>query len=374
VGVQARGVANGELWRARVAADFSRPVESVRLAYGASFDRRRIDYSAADVSDTGSVWLRRRGAADALSAYGEAIWEPAPDVTVRSGLRANVFLSASRTLRLAPRVSVAWRAGPASTLSVAAGRYHQYLRIPETVLSANLSGAWNEVLGDPAYGRDAGLLTVAGATHLTVGLAHVPRPELLLGMEAYYKAFDGTPDVEGLRSSGIDLWVNWRDGPWAAWAGYSLAWAWRERTAGGPTDRFSARHLLSAGLRAPLPSGVRFEARLASSRGIPYTPIPAASPGERFLGDAGETVLTAAERMMGGAPDGSYLRLDASIERSWTVRLFGAELELVPYLKVLNALDRRDALFYQLEAGRDLRPRSLYAVPLLPIAGIAWRG
>lgn len=377
VGVEAPGVADGESWRTRLAADFARPVGDVQIGYGALYDRQRIEYRAWEASDTGNVWLSRHGVSEALGAYGDIVWAPQPQVKLRAGLRTNAFISASE-LHLAPRLSLGWQVSEHSNLSVAAGRYHQYLRVPETVLSGNLSDAWTDV---SVLGSEGGLerrpLAVAGATHLSVGLDHTPSDQLRLGMVAFYKSYDGTPEVNGLRSSGIDLWLNWKNGPWAAWGGYSLAWAWSQRELLGTSDRFSARHLLSGGVSAPLPSGVRLDVRLASSRGIPYTPIPTSAPtgvpGSSDQEYAPNDPTELARDAISGAPAGSYLRIDAKVSRRWTARLLGTDVEFAPYLKVLNALDRRDALFYQFEAGEDLRPRSLESVPFLPVIGIEWR-
>jgi hypothetical protein len=121
---------------------------------------------------------------------------------------------------------------------------------------------------------------------------------------------------------------------------------------------------------------MRFGLRLASSRGIPYTPIPTSAPAGAPTDEVAfdqATRETLARDAISGAPAGSYLRIDAMVSRSWSARLLGTDVEIVPYLKVLNALDRRDALFYQFEAGQDLRPRSLESVPLLPVIGIEWR-
>ncbi|UCF20444.1 MAG: TonB-dependent receptor [Gemmatimonadota bacterium] len=381
IGVETPGVADGSSTRARLTADLVRPLRpAVTLAFGASYDRQEIDYSSYAISDSGTIWLARNGVADALGAYGEASWRAADDLLLRAGLRANAFVSASRA-QLAPRLALAWYVSESSTLTLAAGRYHQYLRIPETILSSNLSAAWSELaLGADTLGTFAeedDRLAVAGANHVVVGLSHSPRENLRLGFEGYYKAFDGAPEVDDLRASGVDLWVGWELNQWAAWAGYSLAWAWREEL-GATSQRFSARHLLSGGITAPLPSGVRFDMRLATSHGIPFTPIPigdrAPAAGEVVTPTADQVFDAENERVLAGAPEGSYLRLDAQVSRGFRARLFGTEFELVPYLKVLNALDRRDALFYQFEAGRDLRPRSLQAVPLLPVIGIEWRG
>jgi hypothetical protein len=372
VGVEAPGVADGRSDRVRLAADFTQPVGTLQLSYGASFDKMRIEYEARSLADTGGVWLTRSSNADALGAYGEVVWELFKDVALRGGLRANMFLSASKT-RLAPRLSLGWDVSESSTLFVAGGRYYQYLRVPETILSGNLSSAWNEVVTGEAFDLPTDdPLAVAGATHLVVGMTHAPRPTLRLGMEGYYKAFDGAPQIQGMRASGLDLWIDWTNGSWAAWAGYSLGWAWFQEGLATTSDNFSARHLLSGGLRVPLPSAVFFDLRLASSSGLDYTPIPTGQV--RRDAQFEETSIT--ERtgsVLSGAPTGSYLRLDAQVSRSFTASALGTRIELVPYLRVLNALDRRDALFYQLDLQPGARPRSLDSVSFLPIVGIEWR-
>lgn len=378
IGIANPGIAEGRSTRALITADVVQPIGDVLIGYGASYDRQELEYRAryADAPDS---WLHRRGVADAAGAYGEGTWRPAENLELRGGLRANVFASASE-VRLAPRASLVWSLSEESALSLAAGRYHQYVRTPETLLSSDLSEGWEEfAYGGPVADSAASLdpeaslrqFNVAGATHLVVGLDHLPSPDLQLGMEAFYKTFDGTPDVTGLRSSGLDLWVNWMRRGWAAWAGYSLAWAWTETD----TTRFRARQLLSGGVQVPLPSGVHVDLVLASSNGQPFTSIPtrsaAPTAGENL--DEGEYPVAQTEPRLAGAPEGSYLRLDAQVSRSWNASILGQRVELTPYLRVLNALDRRDALFYQFDSGSDLRPRSLYAVPLLPVIGIEWR-
>ena len=50
---------------------------------------------------------------------------------------------------------------------------------------------------------------------------------------------------------------------------------------------------------------------------------------------------------LSGAPEDSYLRLDAEVSRRWVANLGDSPLVIAPYVRVLNALDRRDALFYR---------------------------
>jgi hypothetical protein len=48
-------------------------------------------------------------------------------------------------------------------------------------------------------------------------------------------------------------------------------------------------------------------------------------------------------------------------------------VEIRPYLRILNALDRRDALFYAFQPWRSDELTPLAERPLVPVVGIAWR-
>jgi hypothetical protein len=74
------------------------------------------------------------------------------------------------------------------------------------------------------------------------------------------------------------------------------------------------------------------------------------------------------------SPDRLFIRLDAQIARSWQSDWRGYAFTVTPYLKVLNALNRRDALFYHFDRGSATpEPRAIAAVPLLPVFGVEWR-
>lgn len=386
VGDSSIAFARGRSRRIRLTADLERSVGPVLFAYGGSYDRHRLEYRVSDLTSTGITRRLRRGAAEAVGLYASTTWRPAADVELRGGARFNGFLP-SGELRLAPRVSAIWNVSRHSSLSIAAGRYHQYLRTNETLFSSDLTEAWTKFAGaetapdGSAPARARVPLTVAGATHLVMGLDHEAREDLRLGLEAFYKTFDDAAGFTGLRASGADLWIDWTDGDWAAWAGYSLAWVWDEEPGRLDTGRFSSRQLLSAGARIPGPSGSRFDLRLSHSSGLPFTPIPTAGGSSgSSTPQSGELQLSApplpqtapADPPVIGAPDGSYLRVDAKLSRTWRAELGGLSFDLTPYLQLLNALDRRDALFYQFDVERDLQPRSLEAVPLLPVLGIEW--
>jgi hypothetical protein len=73
-------------------------------------------------------------------------------------------------------------------------------------------------------------------------------------------------------------------------------------------------------------------------------------------------------------PDEQYLRLDAQIAHTFITDVRGFAFELTPYFKVLNALDRRDALFYHFDRSQqEPQARAVAALPVLPIVGFEWR-
>jgi hypothetical protein len=73
-------------------------------------------------------------------------------------------------------------------------------------------------------------------------------------------------------------------------------------------------------------------------------------------------------------PDEQYLRVDAQIARTFITDIYGFAFELTPYFKVLNALDRRDALFYHFDRSQqDPQARAVGALPVLPVLGFEWR-
>jgi hypothetical protein len=128
----------------------------------------------------------------------------------------------------------------------------------------------------------------------------------------------------------------------------------------------------------------RIDLKFAYGAGLPYSGIPLSPDRTRsVVGDVengfivSTSSLTSAER--GGtetapllySPDRPFIRLDASISQRWNPRWGGRELRIEPYLKVLNGLGRRDALFYFVNE-RDTDPQAIGALPILPVAGITF--
>lgn len=374
-GDEPSGLATGEARQTRVmAAAVSDAGGEVDLRYGLAWDHTRTRVQARN--GAGSVGpIRAEGRT--ASGWAGAVWRAEETVEIRAGLRGDYFTAGSEA-RLSPRVALAWLPSPSSRVTVSAGRYSQYVRAPESILSGDLD-EWTETLAtdSPALPSAASsLLSVSSADHLVLGMEHRAGGDLALGMEAFFKDFDGLTPGGSLKAAGTDLWVDWRDGGWSAWAGYSLAFAWREDRPAVPAERFSGRQSFSGGVRVPLPSGVRLEGTVAAGSGLSFEPVPFSSSGRQPLSGEQRNSLvgerSADTPFLAGAPDGSHLRLDLEISRIWPVRILGARVRVAPYLRMLNALDTRDALFYHFDGGEDLQPRSLDSVPLLPVLGVRW--
>lgn len=334
---------------------------------GASVRRRErvVELQRRRGPDSGVTVERLDRAGLRTGSFGEVAWQASDDVELRLGARADWFSPLDRVL-LAPRASLTLHLEPETTLHLSGGRYRQLLALgPDTAFRHGEAGVGAGTAG-PGEGG------VGSATHTALRLEHRPDPDLRLGIEGHFKSLDGVDEPalsRTLHSSGLDVWLNWGSGRLAAWGTWSLAWLWSAEPGGEVSERFAARQVLTAGTEASLPGEVRASLSLSGSWGLPFTPLPAADAQQASaptLGSGGSV-----DRSLSRARDAPYVRFDARVERSWRVRLLGADATLTPYAEVLNLLGRDDALFYRLPGpGAEMEP--LDAVPLLPVVGVAW--
>jgi hypothetical protein len=349
-----RGEERGENRRARATVDVSRPLARGMLRTGAAYDRIDLRHHL----QTGGVSARTETSGESAGAYLDLSWLPVPRLALRGGLRGDYFATAGEA-RLAPRISATWRIGDRAELVGALGRYHQYVReLPGRTETGE------RALPAPGSAQ----LEVGGATHVTAGLHQEMDAGIRLGMEAYYKSFDAAAArlVEA-NASGVDLWVRRDEGAVRGWLGYSLVWNW---TAGaGPDAAFVGRQILNAGARFSPGAAVELEGRLSYGAGLPFTGIllhaspDATAPGERRQVRA--LAASAAEEPMVGPPSDAFLRLDVTASRPFDARIAGRTHSLTPYLRVMNALDRRDASFYFAD-DPHAPARPIAELPILP--------
>jgi hypothetical protein len=344
--------------------------EPVRV--GASLERFDAEVAAEELG--GGPRAVSRGATSALGTFVDITRLVAPGVTLRGGARVDHF---GRSLtRLAPRAALSVELSPEALLTVAAGRYHQPTRTPHVEVERTLAEVTAQ--GVPP----AELLPVATADHVVLSLDQRLGDRVRLGLEGFWKSFSGLPSApsETVRSSGVDLRVLTAGSAGAAWLGYGLSWFWSTVDLSGRTTEFMGRHLLSAGVSGSIGGPLRAEARLSYGAGLPYTSIPfgsgtgletVGSPGVIDQGGTPTTLSAGAPAPIASGLDEEFLRLDLEVHMLLEPTVGGRTWQVRPYVRLLNALDRRDALFYTFQQWRSDVVRPLAERAVLPLVGVA---
>lgn len=359
----------GRTSRSRAEAYFESGGRRLRWAAGAGFDTHETVLDQRNVFglQTFHVLSRATSRANVTAGWGEAIWQITPELEMRGGVRASYFAPAARA-GFAPRATVTWHVTDAADLRLSAGRFFQVVRGPESILSGDLTGPTvGRILPhlDSIPANEGPASSIADASHVVVGFSNALENGVDIGVEGYFKSFDDLPGTIGqLFSSGGDLWLQAKEGPLRGWIGYSIAWVWTNN----PEEEtpFVGRQLLSGGLAASA-RDFDFGIRLAYGAGLPFASVT------RGRNASGAVATKDPVPALSGAPGDSYLRLDAEVSRRWVANLGDSPLVIAPYVRVLNALDRRDALFYQTGPDEAItRSVPLGSLPLIAVLGVAW--
>jgi hypothetical protein len=366
-------MSEGAALRARFGVDIERPFAGGRFFWGGSYEQIAFEYRAYEQGlsrDKPIVSSRAEG--DVAGMYGEAAYSVVPRVRIRGGLRADLFTGLS-SIQLAPRLAATVLLTDHASLTLSGGQYRQYVRAPDR--SASSIG----VVPDSA---SSSVLTVAEATHLVLGLAQNFGEGIRLGLDGYFKEFQGLQADDDARthSSGIDLWLRRNTGTVTGWLGYSLSWVWTVREKDRDANSFRGRHLVNAGVAGPIVGRGLFDVRVSYGAGLPYTAIPepeVAAPAFALMG--GETTTAAAAmagrdgaRSLPSEPNAPYMRLDAQVSRPFNGSVRSFDFEFVPYVRVINALNRRDAIFYHYSSDAG-RAEPLADLPIVPVFGLEWK-
>jgi hypothetical protein len=368
-------MSEGTALRHRFGLDFERPFAGGRFFWGGSFEDIGFSYRAYEQGQTRSrPIVRSRAEGNVGGVYGEAAYTVVPRLRVRGGLRADMF-SGLPSVQLAPRLAATVLVTNHATLTLSGGQYRQYVRAPQTSSSIG-------VVPDSA---STSQLTVAEASHVVLGLAQDLGEGIRLGLDGYFKEFQGLEADRDTRthSSGVDLWLRRNTGSLTGWLGYSLSWVWTVREDDRDSNSFRGRHLVNAGVAGPIVGRGLFDVRVSYGAGLPYTAIPepeVAAPSFLTLGGAGESRVTPSSVNGpdgGGAslpsePNAPYMRVDAQVSRPFSGSLRSFDFELVPYVRVINALNRRDAIFYHYSSDAG-RAEPLADLPVLPVFGLEWK-
>lgn len=372
--------------RVRIGGELARPVGLWQLALGYSAERiEQRTRARAVVADSVSE-VRGHARSRAVGAYVDASRSLGESVHLRGALRLDHF-PGEGGVRMAPRVALTWGLTEAADLTVSAGRFFQLPRGAEMELGVTLN--------DPgALSAGGALFPPAQATHLVVSLDQRLTPGVRLGLDGFLKGFRDLPGSGGrvLRSSGVDLRLRRTGEELTGWIGYSLAWFWSPHespstgsgSGGGgaaSTGDFTGRHLLAAGLEGRFGNVWGASIRMSYGDGLPYTTVPVFESGADLESGAGvlRTTLDQSDVAEDAAPahriptlDG-FLRVDVELHREWELSWAGRTGILRPYLRVLNAVSRRDALFHYFDPWRSPEVRALADRPLLPVVGAELR-
>ena len=371
-------LASGAGDRVRMSGSASVSTGGGFLRIGGSVERLdfRYDLDALASPAASSIWEEGSalGTTEA-GVFGEWEGSISSALNLRAGVRGDHYSHEGR-LRVSPRVALRLSLGDRVQLFTAAGRYHQVLPAPGLQSRLGTEGLAPALTWNPA-------LPVASASHLVVGLEQELDQGVHVSLSGFAKGFSGLGQTgtDRSRSSGTELRVSREGDRLSGWFGYALSWFWVEEGTVG-SARFDGRHLLSLGIEGTMPGGVELGGTLGYGAGLPMTAVGLPSQIGQSAPTAGDFQAPETERVMnsggGGAPlelapEGDFLRVD--FEVAWPIerRIAGRRTVLRPYVKILNALNRRDALFYYFDRwhGDDVRP--LAARPLLPLVGLRWQ-
>ena len=360
-------ILGGSSTKRHVEVDAERPTAWGSASAGLSYEEITVRESADEIVGPLSQLTAKTMEGRVVGAYVEAS-RNLSGVTVRGGLRGDAFEGA-QSLEISPRLSLLWPMSETALFRLAVGRYSQLARRSDPAVPSELGIQSPGFQGEP-------LLGIATATHLVASIDQRLTPQVTVGLEGFVKSFDDLPDAGGgkVNASGMDLRIARSHGANRGWLGYGLTWFWSDT--GTLSDaQFSGHHLLTAGLSGPFGRIFNGVVRLSYGSGLPFSSVPfgardaleadapTGAPGGLETASAGSRVPV---------PDESFLRLDLTVSGRWTVAESpGRQWVLSPYLRVLNALDRRDSLFYYFEPWRADSPRPLTELPVLPVLGLS---
>jgi hypothetical protein len=347
-------------------------VSHPHLRWGASAERQDFGWElvalAEDVpSETPGRSASRR--ADRAGGFAEFEIPAGRTLSLRGGVRGDWF-GVDRRFRVAPRASARLQLTEAAWLTLSAGRFHETLPVSSLATQGDTP--------EEARLFWAPSLAVSSASHVVLSLDQDLAPELHLEVAGYAKHFQGPG--RPVRASGTDLRVTRAGEVFEGWVGYALTWVWSASSAGaaGEAREFAGRHLLSAGARVRPGGDLALGVTVGYGAGLPLTGVALPTGPEGFTtvettSQVDRLVNSTGQDPLGVAVEDDFLRLD--LEASWqlTATLAGRETELRPYLRILNALDRRDALFHYFDRWRDEELRPIATRPFLPLVGVEWR-
>jgi hypothetical protein len=380
---------SGELTRRFGAPE--RPVNTLRAGYELSLLRTRYDehISALGADELGSTFViddtlvHQRGGARVL--FVEDVWTPNEKLSVRPGARLEQVQGADWR-GVSPRIAVKYKPRDDLALSLAAGRYAQWVHaVRNEDLPLRIVDVW--------FTSD-GSVPVSTGTELVGGAEYWVTPNDFVRVEAYTKRFDdlvepaSTVDPRlrpselrrfGGTSRGVELLLrHLATERVSGWISYSYARSLREATLTG--ERYYPAHdrRHDANLVVSYRAGSKYilAGRLGVATGTPYTgwagtyPRWTYDPVARRWRVPGATSAARNEQVRTARNTErypTYSRLDLGVHRSFRVRRADCDA----FLNLVNVLNQRNVLLYAFDTQQNPPEiRGFSQLPILPTLGM----
>jgi len=275
-----------------------------------------------------------------------------PGVQLAVGMRASVTPGAEggERLQLLPRLGLEALPFAGTSVRLSAGRFSRI----GTFFDGTGSGGPAPALGSAVLPADPGAwMSRATATQVEAGASQRWRGSVL-GLVAYWQRPGLTPPGQAVsHHRGVDVSWLYTRGAASLTASYSRILRRFDTAPGDSTTVADARRRIEqlASLRGAVRAG-RWEGSLAASyaHGLSFASVVLDRPSTASLTPPklGTTISAA-----GGATvpaQSSYLRVDAMLRARLCLGGERCRVVLAPYARLLNALDRRDAIFYYSDA------------------------
>ncbi len=316
----------------------------------------------------------------AYAFYFADRWKLSNRAIVEWGLRWDdqTYTDLASDAQLSPRLSLLHALGDNTELRLSWGRYHQSQEIHELQIEDGIDQFW------PAQRADH---IIAGIRHTfnnrlstRVELFHKDIKDVRPRFENLYNPLSLIPEVEPDRvrldpssasSQGLEISLDWSDGPLSWWATYVLSEA---------TDRIDGRdELRSWDQRHAVQGGIgwgneKWDVSVAASvhSGWPLTELMLVEDG---VDEDGEIQYVAVAGPRNADRHATFASLDFRVSRTWKLR----RGSLMAFLEVSNLTNRENpcCLDFDYEededTGENVFERGVdYWLPLLPAIGVLW--
>ena len=336
-----------------------------------------FDGDAASDADT-----TNRQSTSAAALFVEDMWRPNSRLQLRPGLRAE-WVPAAGWSGISPRMSARYFVSKDLALTVAAGRYTQWMRaIRNEDLPVRVFDLW--VPSDSS-------VPVSSSTHLVLGVERWFGSSRFLRLEAYGKSYqrlleqastiDPRIRPSALRqfdghSYGVDFYARQleRRG-FSGWLSYSYGVSTREFQGERYFPAHDRRHNANLAMSWAPAKNFTLGAHLAVASGNPYTGWAGYMQRWQYDPVTSQWTLGAAanddDNVVRGQRNGDrlplYSRFDLSAERRFRI----GRAIVRPHLSIVNVFNHENVFLYTLdEAHNPPRVRAFTQFPLLPSLGV----